>query len=155
MKETTPSFDDALVRFREFLRSQGRSGTVRWIFPEEVVFLRRKLYLRPRPDGEALKVVRSCYERAQYLNAPMEIASLGDDGRVTYAFLFVASSCEEATNNNMESGVKFSLSNSPLSLRLVASGFLWKLLWSLRGAGSKYVGFLFHRHVGLVTKEVP
>lgn len=59
------SFDEALLRFREFLSGQGLSTGVAWVFHEDVIFQRERIFIKTPIPAENEIRARACYESGQ------------------------------------------------------------------------------------------
>ena len=55
-----PRFDAAIQSFREFIAGQNQCSDIRWIFREDIVELRRQVFIR-LPLANAEKLVEERY----------------------------------------------------------------------------------------------
>jgi hypothetical protein len=58
-------FDEALDSFREFLSGQGLSTDLVWVFREDVIFQRERIFIKTPVPAENESRARACYELGQ------------------------------------------------------------------------------------------
>lgn len=67
------SFDETLDRFREFLSSQGLSNDLCWVFREEVICQRERIFIKTPVPAKNEALARVCYELGQKRNFGVNI----------------------------------------------------------------------------------
>jgi hypothetical protein len=85
-------FEEAVEQFREFLRTQGHSGPLQWITPDDVAFWCGELFVLPRSDAEAH--ARHVFNRAQGRGFGVSMEAIG-----ICFFVFAPEDAEDAARN--------------------------------------------------------
>src|SRR5215210_1049540 len=67
------SFDEALDSFREFLSGQGLSEDLVWVFREDVIFQRERIFIKTPVPAENEARAKACYELGQERNFGINI----------------------------------------------------------------------------------
>lgn len=67
------SFDEALAQFRGFLSSQGLSNGLVWVFREEVICQRERIFIKTPVPAENVVLAKACYELGQKRNFGVNI----------------------------------------------------------------------------------
>jgi len=58
-------FDEALISFKEFLSGQGLATDLVWVFREDVIFQRERIFIKSPVPAENESRARACYELGQ------------------------------------------------------------------------------------------
>jgi len=67
------SFDEALEQFREFLSSQGLSNVLVWVFREEIICQRERIFIKTPVPAKNEALAKACYELGQKRNFGVNI----------------------------------------------------------------------------------
>jgi hypothetical protein len=90
-------FKEAVEQFREFLRTQGHSGPLQWIAPEDVAFWCGGLLVRPRSDAEAH--ASRVFIRAQERGFGVVAEAVAKLDHSICCFVFAPADAEEAARS--------------------------------------------------------
>ena len=123
-------FDQAVLRFREFLSSNGFSPNVVWIEPTDVLVTGSKRIYLHHPDREHAEIVaRDTFEHGSKRGNGVVIKGVFPKPFATYSFVWFPQDKDEAELASVPSGVKLEVSLSqPFKLIAIQSSERWREL---------------------------
>lgn len=138
MQNGLPCFEDAAASFRQFIESQGHCPRLCWIFREDVVERRRRLFVR-MPGAESEAEAKRLYDEGvrRGLGVALEVFCFIGWRPLAYVWL---PQDEEDASYRMLSGLKMSVpvGEEYRTIVEVRSSLRWMLLRWLESRDGKY-----------------
>lgn len=107
-------FEEAVQRFQKFLSLNGRPTNIAWITPTDVLVTGSKLlYVRSADVAEAENSARRTFDNGMRLGYGVLLKGLFWIDGVTYAYVWVPRSTDEAREALMPKGVKLQVVERP------------------------------------------
>jgi hypothetical protein len=120
--------DEAVVRFRVFLRENGWPEQVHWITRESVLISKKcEYWIKARPNHETQSILRATYLEGVKRELGISMAALCKIEASTFAYVFIPADQEEA-ERLMIDGLKLSTPASSRTAYLAKNSFVWWLL---------------------------
>jgi hypothetical protein len=127
-------FDEAVEKFREFLRTQGHSGPLQWIAPGDVAFWCGELLIRPKIDAEAH--AHHVFNRAQERGFGVSIEAIAKLDHSICCFVFAPDNAEDAARSFVAPPLTMKV-RQDLRPAQEPSGFLWWAATTLRSTNAR------------------
>jgi len=128
---TTPvTFDEAALRFSQFLSSQGVASRLHWCEPRDFIFAGRTAYVRIRTRDAATQKAKQQFERGMSRGFGVQFTAFCEIDRSSACSVWFPTSSSEAELSMMpaDGGLKMSvLQDRPVG-KAVANPPLWLLL---------------------------
>ncbi len=122
------SLEEAIPRFREFLRGQGWPDQVQWLASGTVLPSKKGYYwIKSRKSEEGINVARETYQEGVVLGLGISLEALCNSGSVTFAYVLRPVDRDEAERLFIRD-LKLSLPLNPQPARVVKSSLLWSIL---------------------------
>ena len=124
--------EEAALRFREFLRTQGWPDQVQWLTAGTALFSKKGHYwINSRKVDEGVAYARETYQQGVKRGLGISIEALCKTEAVTFAYVFVPTDRAEA-ERLLISGLKLSVPLNPEPARVVGNVFWWWILRRLK-----------------------
>lgn len=121
-----PPFEEAVSRLVNFLASQGYPKTISWVRPEDVAWVRKKLFVRCQADqAERQAEARHAYHVATGRRLGVQFAMLCSLGETTCCYVWSPHDEDEAERSLMPNGLKLKVPLKPLPARHVKLALEW------------------------------
>lgn len=122
------SFEEASLRFREFLRSQGWPDQVQWLTAGTVLFSKKRHYwINSRKIDEGMILARETYQQGVKRGLGIGIEALCQTDSATFAYVFAPTDQDEA-QRLLISGLKLSVPLDSPPAKLVVNPLRWWVL---------------------------
>jgi hypothetical protein len=128
-----PPFDEAVSRFKAFLRDRGAPSDIDWVTFPDVAWADARLYVRPMRAGEAAEAARAKYEGAVPRRLGVKLGALGKARGVSYCYVYRPSSRVEAEYHLMPDGLKLSVPDPLPEVSVVTDESAWERLREQQG----------------------
>jgi hypothetical protein len=121
-----PDFDTAVEDFRGFLSKEGIGTDIVWVFREDAIARKRRIWIKVPLPAENEGLARRCYfiGKERGLGLRIELKCLLDS--TPCCFIWVPED-QLAAEYAMLSGLKLSIPTEPIHARAVRSSLRWKL----------------------------
>ena len=129
---TLPDFDNALARFRAFLKQNNCSENVVWVTPEDILLTgKRYLYVRvPIPARNEVKI-RHMYDEGVAQGRGLLMGAVCRMNQSTYCYLWFPKSVEEVPQGIWPTNGDLKLSATEKSSSLAGRPINHRVLWML------------------------
>lgn len=126
-----PSFTEAVIRFHSFLHSLGWRHPIRWVFLDDVLFIRGKFYVRERSATQVVDEVLSLYNLAPLRRLGVELRTLFRAEGYLWCRVFVPENKAEAVRCLMPDGLKICVTDGMPFGQIVQNKSEWEKLQPL------------------------
>jgi hypothetical protein len=144
-KSDDPTFDEAILRYQEFLESQGWFGAIVWIRPADAALIGSELFLWLPEPSTGRERARADYSRACDRELGVESGLLCQAGAISFCFVYGPRNEDESQRHLMPDGLKLSFPIPVPTARIVVEPREWRRIkiqsrpWASRKAS------LFHQ----------
>ncbi len=118
-----PAFEEAELRFREFLKSAEWPGDLIWIGAHDVAVSDQSLIVHPTKEGREQAI--SNYQKGIEKKLGILLTAVCRDGSRTYCAVWVPSDETEAEYALMPQGLNFSVPSEQRQGKIVTGRFEW------------------------------
>lgn len=125
-KANCPSFDEAEVQFRKFLRTSNWPVDLVWVCPDDVAVIEQGFYVHPMKKGRQYAIEE--YEKGAQQNFGILLNAICHDNANSYCAVWIPSDSIEAEYALMPQGLKLSIPSAARQGKAVTSGLRWWLL---------------------------
>jgi hypothetical protein len=116
-----PSFDEAVQRFRDFLREQGRARDLLWLTSDDVLIVGRACVARIPRESIAIEKARKRYGEGVRRGLGVQILAFCAVGNLLGCQVSYPADRDEAERQLMPPGLKLSLCERLYELKAVGS----------------------------------
>ena len=125
------SLEEASLRFREFLRSQGWPDQVQWLSTGRVILSSKgQCWINARSVDDGATLALKTYQEGVMRGLGISIEAFCKSDTVTFAYVVVPAD-QIAAEQMLIGGLKLSVPVNPQQARVVESSFLWWVLGRL------------------------
>jgi hypothetical protein len=129
LNEEKPNFEEAVVKFQEFLRANHYSGEISWVQPDDVLLTGKKLvYVRVSSEEARRKMARKTYEEGMPRRRGVLFRTICDLGSTTCSHVWAPETEDEAAKLLMPVGLKLTIQTDRIRGVSVKSGIRWAYL---------------------------
>jgi hypothetical protein len=121
-------FQTAYMKYRAFLTQEGHGKEPLWIFREDVIAYKRRVWLRWPLPSQNRELVEQLYEQGRQGEFGVQLTSYCLAGYHACCYVYVPENEIEASYAMLPSGLKLSVTMNMPSAQKVSNKILWHFL---------------------------
>lgn len=126
LPQSTPTFEAEVFRFQEFLRANRWSERIVWIQPQDLLLTGKQFcYLKMPVPKSRDTAARQAFDKGIQEGRGVLLASRLELQGTSYCYIWVPANDDEAMRALMPAGVKLSIPNDRVPVRLIRNRLLW------------------------------